>query len=74
MLYRNIRGLREEKNLKQREIAEILNCSQRVYSDYECGKLDISTEVLICLAKYYNTSVDFLLGLTNQRAPYPRIP
>lgn len=72
-MYRNIRGLREEKGLKQRELAEILNCSQRVYSNYECGDLDIPTEVLIRLAKYYSTSVDYLLGLTNQRTPYPRV-
>ena len=73
-VYRNIRGLREEKGLKQRELAEILNCSQRVYSNYERGELDIPTDVLIRLAKYYNTSVDYLLGLTDRRSPYPRVP
>lgn len=73
-MYRNIRGLREEKGLKQRELAEILNCSQRVYSNYERGDLDIPTDILIRLAKYYNTSVDYLLGLTDQKPPYPRVP
>lgn len=71
LLYRNIRGLREEKGLKQREVAQILNCSQRVYSNYERGNLDIPTDILIRLAHFYNTSVDYLLGLTDRKSPYP---
>lgn len=68
--YPRIRDLREDRDLKQREIAEILNCSQRVYSNYERGDLDIPTEVLIKLAKFYGTSVDYILGLTKVKEPY----
>lgn len=65
MIYQRIRDLREDNDLKQREIAAHLNCSQRVYSNYEMGQRDIPTEVLIKLALYYNVSTDYLLGLTN---------
>lgn len=63
-MYPNIRNLREDNDLKQRELAEILNCSQRVYSNYERGDIDIPTEILIKLSKYYDVSVDYLLGIT----------
>lgn len=65
--YRRIRDLREDSDLKQRELAEILNCSQRVYSNYERGDLDIPTEVLIRLSNYYGVSVDYILGLTDNK-------
>ena len=65
MLYPRIRNLREDHDLKQREIADILNCSQRVYSNYELGQRDIPTEVLIRLAQFYNVSADYILGLTS---------
>lgn len=65
MAYQKIRDLREDHDLKQRELAEYLNCSQRVYSNYELGQRDIPTEVLIKLSAFYNVSVDYLLGLTN---------
>ena len=68
--YKRIRDLREDNDLKQRELAEILNCSQRVYSNYERGDIDIPTEVLIKLARHYGTSVDYILGLTNNKMPY----
>lgn len=58
------------RDLKQRELAEILYCSQRVYSNYECGDLDIPTEILIKLASFYNTSVDYILELTDNKHPY----
>lgn len=70
-IYTRIRDLREDRDLKQRELAEILSCSQRVYSNYERGDLDIPTEVLIKLAQFYSTSTDYILGLTNQKCPYP---
>lgn len=66
-MYRRIRDLREDADLTQREIAEILNCSQRVYSNYERGELDIPTEILIRLANFYDTSVDYILGRTDRR-------
>ena len=51
--------------MKQREVAAYLNCAQRTYSNYELGQRDIPTDVLIKLAKFYNVSVDYLLGLTS---------
>lgn len=64
-MYRRIRDLREDNDLKQRQVAEFLNCSQQVYSNYELGQRDIPTDVLIRLANLYSVSVDYLLGLTN---------
>ena len=64
MMYQRIRDLREDHDLKQREVADYLNCSQRVYSNYELGQRDIPTDVLIKLSNYYDVSVDYLLGLT----------
>lgn len=66
-MYQRIRDLREEHDLTQREMGEILSCSQRVYSNYERGDLDIPTDILIGLAKYYNVSTDYILGLTNKK-------
>ena len=65
MAYQRIRNLREDRDLKQREIAAILNCSQRVYSNYEMGERDIPTEVLIKLSDFYDVSIDYLLGVTS---------
>lgn len=64
-MYARIRALREDNDLKQRELGEILSCSQRVYSNYERGDLDIPTDILIKLADYYNISVDYILGRTD---------
>lgn len=66
----NIRELREDAGLSQADIANILNCSQVAYSYYEIGRRDIPTEILIKLAKYFDCSVDYLLGLTKQKKPY----
>lgn len=63
-MYQKIRDLREDHDLKQREVAEYLNCSQRAYSNYELGYRDIPTDVLIRLANYYDVSIDYLLGQT----------
>ena len=70
MLYRRIRDLREDKDLTQTEMGKILMCSQRVYSNYERGELDIPTEILIKLAKYHNVSVDYILGITDIKESY----
>lgn len=67
MLYRRIRDLREDSDLTQREMGEILNCSQRVYSNYERGDLDIPTEILIKLADFHNVSVDYILGRSDKK-------
>lgn len=64
-MYRRIRDLREDRDLKQRQLAEYLNCSQQVYSNYELGQRDIPTDVLIRLARLYDVSTDYLLGLTS---------
>lgn len=72
MIYERIRNLREDKDLFQKDIAKILKCGQTTYSKYERGQRDIPTDVLITLAKFHNTSTDYLLGLTDEIKPYPR--
>ena len=64
-MYRRIRDLREDKDLTQTQMGKILSCSQRVYSNYERGELDIPTGVLIRLADFHEVSVDYLLGRTD---------
>ena len=64
-LYPRIRNLREDSDLTQRKMGEILSCSQRVYSNYERGDIDIPTTTLIKIADHYNVSVDYLLGRTD---------
>ena len=66
-MYKRIRDLREEADMTQVQIARILNCSQRVYSNYERGDIDIPTEILIKLANLHNVSVDYILGRTDKR-------
>lgn len=66
-----IRELREDKDLTQKELAEILNCTQQTYSRYETGEILIDINQLKKLAKFYNTSIDYLVGLTNEANPYP---
>ncbi len=72
MMYRRIRDLREDADLTQKNLGEILHCSQRIYSNYERGDVDIPTQTLIQIAKFHGTSVDYLLGLTDQKKPYPK--
>ena len=67
MLYQRIKNLREDNDLTQKDICNVLHCSQQVYSDYELGKLDIPTDVLIKLAKFYNVSTDYLLNLKDSK-------
>lgn len=66
-MYRRIRDLREDNDLTQKQVAEILHCSQQVYSNYELGQRDIPTAVLIALAKYYHTTTDYILGLNDKK-------
>lgn len=70
-MYQRIRDLREDLDLSQAQIAKALNCSQQAYSNYELGQRDIPTAVLIRLAGFHRTSIDYLLGLTDEPAPYP---
>lgn len=71
-MYKRIRELREDKDLTQKQIAQVLNMSQTGYSQYEIGKNDIPTKILISLAKFYNVSVDYILELTDIPNPYKR--
>ena len=70
-MYRRIRDLREDKDLLQKDLAAYLQCSQVCYSSYELGKRDIPTDVLIKLAQFHETRVDYLLGRTDVTEPYP---
>lgn len=71
-MYERIRELRESKVMTQTQIAKYLHCSQRVYSNYECGEVDIPTDILIKLADFHNTSTDYLLNRTNVTSAYPK--
>ena len=70
MLFKRIRDLREDRDLKQKDLAEYLKIHQTTYSDYEIGKLNVPIEVLMKLAQYYGTSVDYLVGFTDDLKPY----
>ncbi len=72
-MYRRIRDLREDADLRQQDLADYLQCTQVSCSHYELGKRDIPTEVLVRLARFYKTSTDYLLGLTDERRPYPPV-
>ena len=65
MLYKRIRDLREDHDFTQTYVAKKLNCSQQAYSNYELGQRDIPTDILIKLSQIYNTSVDYILGISD---------
>ena len=67
-----IKELREDSDTMQKELATYLNVKQNTYSQYENGQRQIPLEALVKLAEYYNTSTDYLLGLTDERKPYKR--
>ena len=69
-MYPRLRDLREDKDLSQKQIAQLLDMSQTGYSKYDTGENDIPTQILIKLADFYNTSVDYILGRTNIIIPY----
>ena len=71
-MYKRIQELREDNDKTQKEIAILLGTSQQYYSQYENGKREITVERIIKLAKYYKTWTDFILGLTEEKKPYPR--
>lgn len=71
-MYPRIRDLREDTDMNQTEFAKLLGMSQTGYSKYERGENNVPSEVLIKLAKIHKTSVDYLLGLTDIKEPYPR--
>lgn len=70
-MYPRLRDLRHDHDLTQTEIAKVIGMSQTGYSKYETGENDIPTHILIQLADFYNTSVDYILGRTQQIKPYP---
>ena len=72
-MYRSrLRDLREDRDLKQAALADYLQIHQTTYSDYELGKLNVPINVLHALADYYDTSIDYLLGRTPEKKPYPK--
>ena len=66
-----IRELREDKSLTQQRIADLLHIGQRTYADYESGKTRIPVDSLLILARFYNVSMDYIAGASNQKKPYP---
>ena len=71
-MYNRLRELREDRDLTQTQIAKYLNMSQTGYSQYEIGRNDIPTVILIKLSLFYDVSVDYLLNITNEMKPYKR--
>ena len=72
-MYQNrLRDLREDKDLKQKDLASLLQIHQTTYSDYELDRLNIPVSALHILADFYQVSVDYLLGRTNVKTPYPK--
>lgn len=69
-MYPRIRDLRQDRDLNQTQVAKMLGMSQTGYSKYETGENDIPTEILIKLSRFYNTSIDYLLGETNDPERY----
>lgn len=72
MIYYNIRNLREDKDWTQQYVADRIGVNRRTYSAYETGVNSMTPEILIQLAQLYQTSVDYLLGLTREQSPYPK--
>ena len=71
-MYQNrLRDLREDRDLKQKQLADLLKIHQTTYSDYELDRLNIPVSALHILADFYHVSVDYLLGRTNRKDPYP---
>lgn len=70
-MYPRIRDLREDRDMNQTQVAKLLGMSQTGYSKYETGENDIPTPVLIKLAQFYDTSIDYLLGQTQEKKRYP---
>lgn len=70
--YGRIRDMRNDRGLTQEDIARVLNVKQNTYCQYEIGVINYPLDVVVALAVYYNVSVDYLVGLTDDPAPYPR--
>jgi len=72
MKFQRIRDLRNDHDLTQEQVAKVLNVKQNTYSQYEIGILSFPLEAVIKLAEFYEVSVDYLVGLTDEPKPYPR--
>ena len=70
MMFKRIRDLREDRDLTQTQMAQLLQIHQTTYSDYEIGNLNVPADILIQLAKFYNTSIDYIVELTDEPKPY----
>lgn len=68
----HLRALREDRDLSQKDMAALLNIHQTTYSDYELGRLNIPLDTLRQLAHFFDTSADYIIGLTEEPTPYPR--
>ena len=71
-MFHHLRALREDRNLSQKQLAELLQVHQTTYSDYELGNINIPVSALIQLAEFYHTSIDYLVGYTDDPTPYPK--
>ena len=69
-MFQRIRDLREDRDITQTQLAQFLQIHQTTYSDYEIGNLNVPIDILIKLAKFYNTSIDYIVGLTDNPKPY----
>lgn len=67
-----LKSIREDRDITQSQIADLLNCKQNTYQQYESGKRQIPLEALKKLAYFYNTSIDYLLEITDEIKPYPK--
>ena len=72
MIEKRLLDLREDRDLKQKDIAKALNIPARTYGNYELGTRAVPLDILVEIAEFYNTSADYLLGRTNVKEPYPR--
>lgn len=71
-VYMRLKSMREDKDIKQRELADYLHIRQNTYSQYENGQRSLPVDVLIALAEFFGTSTDYILELTDETVPYPR--
>ncbi|MBR4288809.1 MAG: helix-turn-helix transcriptional regulator [Clostridia bacterium] len=69
-MFKRIRALREDRDITQMKMAQLLKIHQTTYSDYELGNLNVPADILIRLAKFYETSIDYIVGLTDDPRPY----
>lgn len=72
MFVKRLRDLREDSDLRQKDVADALNIPAHTYGNYELGIRNVPMEILVDLARFYDTSVDYLIGLTDEKRPYPR--